>query len=292
MHQGVSCITHEAKAAALHEFFTRQFGSTTPREHTLNWDVLRPMQHDLQELDREVTEEEIQAAVIQTLSEKALGLDGYIGGFYKACWDIIKVEGIKEIFSLRPACWNLLNSVHIVLMEKKEGGESIGGCRSISIMHSTTKLLVKILANRLAPHLDKLVSRSQSAFIKAHSIQDNFQYVKGAANHFHQAKAAVLMLKLDIAKAFDNVHWEYLLEVMQHLGFGQYWRDLIALIWSITTSRVLLNGAPGRPIKHVRGLRQGTLYHPCYLFWCLIPPPPTKDARHGNTTRIAHFNRG
>jgi hypothetical protein len=85
MHQGVSCITHVAKAAALQEFFTRQFGSTTPREHTLNWDVLRPMQHDLQELDREVTEEEIQAAVIQTLPEKALGSDGYIGGFYKAC---------------------------------------------------------------------------------------------------------------------------------------------------------------------------------------------------------------
>jgi hypothetical protein len=30
-------------------------------------------------------------------------------------------EAIKEIFSLRPACWNLLNSAHIVLIEKKEG---------------------------------------------------------------------------------------------------------------------------------------------------------------------------
>jgi len=27
--------------------------------------------------------------------------------------------------------------------------------------------------------------------------------------------------KLDIAKAFDNVCWKYLLEVMQQLGFGQ-----------------------------------------------------------------------
>jgi hypothetical protein len=175
------------------------------------------------------------------------------------------------MFSLRPACWNLLNSAHIVLIEKKEGVESIGVYRRISIMHSTAKPLAKILANRLAPKLDKLISHSQSAFIKGRSIQDNFQYIKGAANHFHQAKTPMLMLKLDIAKAFDNVRWEYLLEVMQHLGFGQRWQDLMALIWSTTTSRILLNGAPGRPIKHARGLHQGDPLSPI-LFILAIDP--------------------
>jgi hypothetical protein len=66
----------------------------------------------------------------------------------------------------------------------------------------------------------------------------------------------MLLLKLDIAKAFDSVRWEYLLEVMQQVEFGQRWRDLIALIWSTTTSRILLNGEPGTPIKHGHGLCQ------------------------------------
>jgi hypothetical protein len=30
----------------------------------------------------------------------------------------------------------------------------------------------------------------------------------------------MILLKLDITKAFDNVSWEYLLETMEHVGFG------------------------------------------------------------------------
>jgi hypothetical protein len=69
-------------------------------------------------------------------------------------------------------------------------------------------------------------------------------YIKGAINLFHQAKIPMLPLKLDIAKDFDNVRREYLLEVLEHLGFGQKWRDLLALFWGNTTSQIMLNGEP------------------------------------------------
>jgi hypothetical protein len=32
----------------------------------------------------------------------------------------------------------------------------------------------------------------------------------------------MLFIKLDIVKAFDSVRWEYLLEVMEQLGFRQH----------------------------------------------------------------------
>jgi len=66
----------------------------------------------------------------------------------------------------------------------------------------------------------------------------------------------MLFHKLDIAKAFDSVRWHYLLEVMQRLGFGQRWRDLISILWSTTTSRIILNGATGKPIflRNLKGL--------------------------------------
>jgi hypothetical protein len=61
--------------------------------------------------------------------------------------------------------------------KKRENALNIKDYQAISIMHDITKLLTKILANRLAPNLDQIVSYSQSAFIRGRSIHDNFQYV-------------------------------------------------------------------------------------------------------------------
>ncbi|WVZ89830.1 hypothetical protein U9M48_036186 [Paspalum notatum var. saurae] len=63
------------------------------------------------------------------------------------------------------------------------------------------------------------------------------------------------MLKLDISKAFDLVSWSFLLEVLQHLGFGRKWCDLICLLLSTSTTQILVNRQPG-PITHARGHRQ------------------------------------
>jgi hypothetical protein len=80
-------LTQEAKSGALHNFFIMQFGNTEARAHTLNWEVLNQPHHDLQELERDITEAEIYTAVMQVHPEKASGPDGYTGAFYKVCWD-------------------------------------------------------------------------------------------------------------------------------------------------------------------------------------------------------------
>jgi hypothetical protein len=79
----------------------------------------------------------------------------------------------------------------------------------------------KLLANRLQPYMHRLISPGQSAFIHERLIHDNFQYVQGAIRHFHLSKTPMLFNMLDTTKAFDSVHCEYLLEVLEHLGFGQ-----------------------------------------------------------------------
>jgi hypothetical protein len=53
------------------------------------------------------------------------------------------------------------------------------------------------------------------------------------------------------------VHWEFLLEILRHLGFGQVWCHLILNLLLTSSTQVLVNGVPGQPINLKRGLRQG-----------------------------------
>lgn len=114
----------------------------------------------------------------------------------------------------------------------------------------------KALSLWLAPLLGDMVSANQSAFIAEHSIHDNFQLVKHTARLIHNLKVSPMMLKIDIARAFDSVSWLFLLHILSHLGFGPCWREWIFILLSTTSTHVLVNGMPGHPISHTRGLRQ------------------------------------
>ena len=196
-------------------------------------------------------------------SDKAPGPDGFTGRFYKTCWPIIKEDimaAISAIWSRKLVNFGTLNSAYITLLPKKEDADQPKDFRPISLVHSFAKLVTKLLANRLAPKLQEMVSpvqSAQSAFIKGHFIQDNFMLVQQTARYLHQQKEPRILLKLDISKAFDSVSWPFLLEILQHLGFGQIWRDIISGLLYTSTTQVLLNGIPGDHISHHRGLRQG-----------------------------------
>jgi hypothetical protein len=128
-----------------------------------------------------------------------------------------------------------------------------------------------LLAARLAPELKYLVSRAQSAFIKKRSIQDNFLYAQNLIRSLHRSKKASLFLKLDIAKAFDSVRWDYLLEVLNCFGFGNKWRNWVSILLRSTSSTVLLNGVRGKWYKHFTGLRQGDSLSPMLFILAMEP---------------------
>jgi hypothetical protein len=81
--------------------------------------------------------------------------------------------------------------------------------------------------------------------------------VQQTSRLFHQHNMPRLFFKLDITKAFDSVSWPFLIEVMQQMGFGHIWRDIVRGLLASSTTQVLLNGVPGKLITHRRGLRQG-----------------------------------
>jgi hypothetical protein len=151
----------------------------------------------------------------------------------------------------------VLNTTYITLLPKKVDAEQPRDFSPISLVHSFAKLTTKLLANRLVGRLQEMVSSKQSAFIKGNFIQDKFMLVQQTARFLHQQKQPRILLKLDISKAFDSVAWPFLVEVLQHLGFGLICHDIISGLLASSSTQVLMNGILGERIVHQRGMRQG-----------------------------------
>nr|XP_017192334.1 uncharacterized protein LOC108175048 [Malus domestica] len=80
---------------------------------------------------------------------------------------------------------------------------------------------------------------------------------------------AGMAIKLDMAKAYDHVEWEFLLAMMAKLGFAPQFCRWIKECISSASFNVIVNETPQRYIHPQRGLRQGDLIS-LYLFLIYI----------------------
>jgi retron-type reverse transcriptase len=109
---------------------------------------------------------------------------------------------------------HIINKANTALLPKKEGAGSILDFRPISLIHMIPKIIAKAMDLRLQPKMNGIISSSQSAFIKSRSIHNNFMYVRNVARRLHRKRTSALLIKLDIAKAFDSIRWDYILDIM------------------------------------------------------------------------------
>lgn len=130
---------------------------------------------DNTELSKIPTPEEIKSTLFSMHDLKALGPDGYPAIFYKQFWPTIGVDVIKAVTSFFQfgSMPKEVNSSLIVLIPKVTNPSTVNHFSPISLCNVVYKLISKLLVAKLRPHLDKIISPTQSAFIPNRWIAEN-----------------------------------------------------------------------------------------------------------------------
>lgn len=133
----------------------------------------------------------------------------------------------------------------------------MGATSPISLLNIDAKLYAKVIANRLLPLIPRWVSSEQTGSIPGREARDNALRTLSLMAYAGGSSQPTLLLSTDAEKAFDRVHWEYLMATLSHLGIGPSLLSHISTLYNFPTAQIRINATLSKPFTLFNGTRQG-----------------------------------
>ncbi|GJY07999.1 RNA-directed DNA polymerase, eukaryota [Tanacetum coccineum] len=244
------------------------------------------------ELERLISNDEIRKAVWGCGEDKSPGPDGFTFDFFRKFWDLIgpdfcvAVDWFFEHCSFSRGC----NSSFFSLIPKVPDPKFVTDYRPISLIGSLYKVVTKILATRLSVVISELVSDVQTVFVPSRQILDGPFIINELLSWCKHHKHQDMVFKVDFAKAYDSIRWDYLDDVLRSFGFGVKWCSWIKGSLTLSMASILVNGSPTTKFQFhciFKGIKIDNAVTISHLFY-------TDDAvfigewSDGNLNRIMH----
>ncbi|PKU77601.1 integrator complex subunit 11 [Dendrobium catenatum] len=209
--------------------------------------------------------EEVKDTVFGMNGNAMVGPDGFTTKFFNKYWPII----YEDIFAVVTDFFNggaipkFFTATSIVLIPKNNLADSWNDFRPISLCSFFYKFISKILMNRLFMHFPRIILPFQMGFVKSHPIVDNILLAQEFCQYFDaKVRGGNMILKLDIAKVYDNINWEFIYKILSLFGFDFNFIKLIKNCIESLYFSIMVNGKSHDFFKASHGLGQGDLISP------------------------------
>ncbi|PNW77643.1 hypothetical protein CHLRE_10g445347v5 [Chlamydomonas reinhardtii] len=224
------------------------------------------------------------AALAGSANGKAPGSDGVPYEVYKVFWELLgprlcaaaaaafaaaaDAHDGGEMAAALPASWRE-GIITLIYKGKSLDRAELASYRPITLLNCDFKMVSKAVSARLQPALDAVVDELQTAFITGRWIGDNALYLQGLIEWMRldvgadgTPRQGGALYFLDIEKAYDRVHRQWLYASAEGLGFGPRMLRWIRLLTANGSARVCVNGMLSDAFPVLNGLPQGSTASP------------------------------
>ena len=211
-----------------------------------------------------ILREEVEAAIRSLKKGKAAGVDNIPaeliqqGG--KAVTDIL-TSICNKIWQtgVWPTPWT---QSLIITLPKKGNLQQCQNYRTISLISHASKVMLKVILNRLKPQAEEIIAKEQAGFRPNRSTTEQIFNLRVLCEKYSQHQQDIYHVFIDFKKAFDRVWHDALWATMNKFNMGQKLIHTIKELYSKATSAVLTQGTVGEWFRTTVGVRQGCLLSP------------------------------
>ena len=136
-------------------------------------------------------------------------------------------------------------------------------CQNISLISHPSKVMLKIILNRLQQQAEEIIAEEQAGFRAARSTTEQIFNLRIIGEKYLKHQQNLYHVFIDFKKAFDRVWHEALWATMRkyNTNYASIIRA-IANLYDKAQSAVLFNGSTGEWFRTTVGIRQGCLLSP------------------------------